>query len=408
MIAVLKKDNWIINAIIEDDKVRELSVFTPDEYMRIGSIYVGKVKNIVKNIDSCFVEFSNKEQGYYNIVKEEPIFVNGKSSGDKLKAEDEILVQIKREVKANKPVTLTSKIELSTHRIVLIMGKTGINVSKKIKDKDEKERLKNILSNEAGEGYSLIARTDCVGESEETIVSDIKKLKEEMKGILKKAKSLKAFSALKPPVKSYLSVLSSVRKSYLDKIITNDKEIFQEINAFQNEAGSDEVANNIPVELWDEENGKNPDIIYRITTTLDKSLQSNVWLKHGGFLIIEHTQALTVIDVNSGGDIKKKKKAEEFFFDVNKEAAIEICNQIRLRNISGIIIIDFIDMADKKKKDELLHVLREEFLKDSIKSVVVDITKLGLVEITRKRVLPPLYEQVNKCKRVNENNGSEE
>ena len=176
----------------------------------------------------------------------------------------------------------------------------------------------------------------------------------------------------------------------ISEVVTDSSEVYQEVHDFLKENGWENL---ITPTLWDEEHGK-MDAVYDISKNLEKALSSKVWLKSGAYLVIQPTEALISIDVNTGKAISKKKDVQKNFLKVNLEAAKEIAVQIRLRNLSGIILVDFIDMVSSEDNQTLLNVFRTELAKDPIPARLVDMTKLGLVEVTRKKVRKPLHEQI--------------
>ena len=185
-----------------------------------------------------------------------------------------------------------------------------------------------------------------------------------------------------------------MRDLYQDKscsVITDSVEIYQTAEAYLKGNGWE---NQVSLSMWDNGNGK-MDAVFDISKSLKKALQEKVWLKNGAYIIIQPTEALVSVDVNTGKAVSKKKDVQKTFLKVNLEAAKEIAFQLRLRNLSGMILVDFIDMVSDEDNKTLLEVFREALAKDPVPANVVDMTKLGLVEVTRKKVRKPLYEQVN-------------
>lgn len=358
----------------------------------IGNIYVGKVKNIVKNIQAAFVEIENGRMCYLALEsKNVPIFCSDKKN-DKICIGDELLVQISKDAIKTKNPSVTTNLQLAGKYVILTHGNTLVGVSNKITDEAERTRLKNIVAPFTGKkcGCGMILRTNSQGVEEEL-------LKEEAETLFAKYQELKAtgiykscFSKIYQAPCGYICDIRDGYKEELHSIITDEEEIYGEIHEYLKQWQSEDLGK---LEFYQNEN-ISLNRLYGITTKIEKALSQKVWLKSGGYLVIQPTEALTVIDVNSGKAIVGKKAMEEHFLRINKEAAMEIARQLRLRNLSGIIIVDFIDMKYEINNRELLSVLQEQFQKDPVKTVVVDMTKLHLVEITRKKVRKPLHEQI--------------
>jgi len=174
--------------------------------------------------------------------------------------------------------------------------------------------------------------------------------------------------------------------------LTDDEELYAQIQTYLETGG---LQDSMPLTLWDPDHGK-MDAVYDISRTIEKVLRPKVWLRGGGYLIIQPTEALIAIDVNTGKAISKKKDVEKTFLKVNMEAVEEIARQLRLRNLSGMILIDFIDMKDPEHKEKVLQALERATAKDPVQTTVVDMTALGLVEVTRKKVRKSFYEQLKK------------
>ena len=207
--------------------------------------------------------------------------------------------------------------------------------------------------------------------------------------MLSEARYRTCFSCLKQSEPEYMRTIQNTRYEHLEEIITDIPEIYEQIQEFQKE---DALLRNISLTLY-EDSMLSLGSLYNVSKQIERALDKRVWLPSGGYLVIEPTEALTVIDVNTGKDVNKKKK-QEHFLKVNKEAARMAAKQLRLRNLSGIIIIDFIDMKQEEDRKELLSYLKREVQLDPVPVQVVDMTKLELVELTRKKVSKNLKEQL--------------
>ncbi len=356
----------------------------------LGSIYIGKVKNIVKNINAAFVEIEGGNMCYLPLSKPQyPIYCNGMAR-ERVCIGDEIMVQIERENVKTKSPTVTCNLNLTGKYVVLTHGITKIGISAKIKDKDERIRLKSIVEHYGTEQYGFVIRTNCYGVKKERLEKEIQTLQSAYLRLVNQAVHFTRFSLIEKGLPNYLSDIRDYNQCELDEIITDDKEIYEEIRTFLENYQPEDLAK---LTFYQDSmiSMKN---LYSIETKLQKALQKRVWLKSGGYLVIEPTEALTVIDVNTGKAIKGKKNEQETFYRINTEAAIEIAKQIRLRNMSGIILIDFIDLEAEEKRLALMNQLKELFAKDPVKTALIDMTKLNLVEVTRKKVRKPLWEQI--------------
>ncbi len=374
----------IMTAVMENDKVISLDFddFTPS---LLGSIYVGKVKNIVNNIEASFVDIGIDENCYYSLKEnKQHIFLNRKSD-DKLVEGDEILVQVSKEAAKTKAPIVTSQINFAGKYAVLILNSPGIGFSSKIKNKSFKEAVKEELSGLPIEDYGVIIRTNAEQVSPEDISAEVMKLVFLAARITDSARFSSCFTCVYSPIRPYIT---KIRDSHSkDEAIVTDSEL---------------VYNQIMEEFWDSDQElcdrvkKYHDTyplmkLYSLETVLEKALSKKVWLKSGGYLYIEPTEALTVIDVNTGKFLAGKD-SEKTFLKINLEAAEEISVQLKLRNISGIIVVDFIDMKDKEDNDTLISALKNHLRNDTVKTTFVDITPLGLAEITRQKIKKPIYE----------------
>lgn len=384
------KENRIISSLIEDNEFVQLRVDSMDSDSILGNIYVGKVKNIVKNINAAFIEIADGVMCYYSLEENKyPIYVKDKKS-DRLVMGDEILVQIEKEnIKTKAPVA-TCHLNFTGKYVVLTHGKTKVGVSSKITSDKEKKRLKEILSSYKNSEYGFIIRTNAEGAAEEILRGEIETLIKRYEEITGFGVHRSAFSLVYKTPSAYLCDIRDGYANALTEIVTDDQLIFTQIKEYLATFQEEDLDK---LRLYQDDQIK-LSALYNIDKRLDEATREHVWLKSGAYLVIQHTEAFNVIDVNTGKAIAGKKKAQETFLKINLEAAREAARQIRLRNLSGIIIIDFIDLLDKKDQEILMRELTDLFRKDPVKTTVVDITALNLVEITRKKVRKPLHEQM--------------
>lgn len=389
---ITKKDGAVLSVRVEDGKVAQIQAQPEDAGSLLGDIYVGKVRNIVKNINAAFVEYEQGKMGYLSLdAKVCPIHTDGVvSDGTRVLIGDEIIIQIEREAVKTKPPTLSGTLNFPGKYVVLIYGEKTVSISSKIKDAERKQQLREFLRNNIDGDYGFVARTNCKDASDEKILKEIAFLKQQLENIKKFGVHRTKFNCLYHAPDAYLCDIRDSYDSLLESIITDDDEIFNRIMEFAKIYQPEDIKK---IKRWDNADGK-LDAVYDVTKTLEHALMPKVWLKNGGYLVIQPTEALVSIDVNTGKAISKKKDVQKTFLKVNLEAATQIAKQLRLRNLSGMILIDFIDMKDADYNKQLMDRLRTEFAKDPVKTILVDMTKLGLVEVTRKKVRKSLYEQI--------------
>ena len=386
--------NQILTALTENGKCRSLNLEPAEQTGILGNIYIGKVKNIVKNINSAFIDLGNGLTGYYSLTDNKThLFTDAaaktEDSHRPLRQGDEILVQVERDAVKTKDPVLTSNLNFTGKYLVLTQGKIQIGFSGKIRDKARKQILQNLLEKETAGSFGLIVRTNAREAGEEEILQELELLARRRQTLLASASHRTCYSLLASSEPSYISSIRDAYSSELDAVVTDDKDCYEAVRQYLEE--------NQPEDLEKLSFYEDPMLslskLYSLETALEQALGKHVWLKSGGYLVIEPTEALTVIDVNTGKYAGKKTQAETIF-KINQEAAAETARQLRLRNLSGIIVVDFIDMETEEERLKLMSLLERELLKDPVKTVLVDMTRLGLVEITRKKVKRPLAEQV--------------
>lgn len=386
--------NQILTALTENGKCRSLNLEPAEKTGILGNIYIGKVKNIVKNINSAFIDLGNGLTGYYSLTDNKThLFTDAaaktQDSHRPLRQGDEILVQVERDAVKTKDPVLTSNLNFTGKYLVLTQGKKQIGFSGKIRDKAWKQHMQNLLEKETAGSFGLIVRTNAREAGEEEILQELELLARRRQTLLASASHRTCYSLLASSEPSYISSIRDTYTSELEAVVTDDKDCYEAVRQYLEE--------NQPEDLEKLSFYEDPMLslskLYSLETALEQALGKHVWLKSGGYLVIEPTEALTVIDVNTGKYAGKKTQAETIF-KINQEAAAETARQLRLRNLSGIIVVDFIDMETEEERLRLMSLLERELLKDPVKTVLVDMTRLGLVEITRKKVKRPLAEQV--------------
>lgn len=386
-----KRDNKIRTYFMEDGDIVEIhSTSVSGDHTdrhRLGDIYIGKVSNIVPNIGAAFIEIEKGVNCYYDMKDVNSAVFTRKSGKKPLCIGDELVVQISREAVKSKAPTVTGNLSFTGRYAVLTHGNTRIGVSSKI-PKSMREEYKSELKDLQNNDYGIIIRTNAKDAPFEAVLEEIRTLREEYYSLVENAQTRVCFTCLKSAPPSYIADLKNVYMDGMESIIVGDKGLYTRIHMFF-QAELPEKLNLL--ELYDDPSFP-LDKLYSTQTVLDKALMERAWLKTGGYLIIQPTEALTVIDVNSG-KATSRSDSEEGAMKVNLEAAREAARQIRLRNLSGIIVIDFINLKEEENTRKLLQEFRYFLAKDPIQTTLVDMTPLGLVEVTRKKVRRPLYEE---------------
>lgn len=383
-----KEGSYLLSSHICDGNAMDFQVEDLQKQSLLGNIYIGKVQNIVKNINAAFVEIAGKQMVYYSLSENRKhLFVNEKKN-DILHIGDEIIIQISREGMKTKDPCGTSKLSFAGRYVVLTFEDTKIGVSNKL-PKEKKEALREILNPYKNDRFGFIIRTNAADADPAIIQKEAKDLTAECEKLLETALHRPAFSTLKQGNSSVCRNLKNIRFTNETEILTDDRELFAQMETYMEE---NQPENQDKLKFY-EDTLLPLDKLYSLDKHLENALGSHVWLKSGGYLIIQPTEALTVIDVNTGKYDGGKNK-EETFLKINLEAVAEIGRQLRVRNLSGIILIDFISMTDSEKKEKLIEELKDVLRQDPVKTTFVDMTGLDLVEITRKKVQKPLYEQL--------------
>ena len=381
-----------IAVLYENDSPVNVDIFYVDEPYIVGNIYVAHVNDVVKNINAAFVEYDNGKKAYLSLENEPTVFFVNKKNTHKVCEGDNILIQIKKEPIKTKDAVCSTTIEFPSKYAVLTYGKPGINVSTKIKNDPLRKELSDICNAVIKElSYdnslygmltpemfsNIIENTGVIIRTEAKDLVDYKPLKDELLSLfndlficLNKAMYSKGRTCIKN-APNPIVLLS--KNSQAESIITDDKCYF---DILSEEGITPTLYEDALLPLYK---------LYSIESLLNDIKSRKIWLKSGAYLVIDYTEAMTVIDVNTGKCDKGKNKAATIL-KINLEAAVEAMRQLRLRNISGIVIIDFIDMTDNNYKEQLLSTLRQEAMKDNIKTSIMGMTRLNLVEITRMKI----------------------
>jgi len=392
-VLLIKREGKILTLLFDRNRLRRADVCDPGAAI-LDNIYVGKVKNIVQNIEAAFVEFTPGMLCFLPLREcRKPLLTNRAYDG-RLLAGDEIVLQIRSEPQKTKEAGASSNLSFAGQYIVLTSGSLRIGYSPRLSEA-AKTRLKQFAAEnpafqEIQKEYGIIFRTDAEDlEDFGLLEQELLSLKEEGDRLQRNAMHRTCFSLLKKAPVPYLKSLQDYDGHAYEKIVTDDPDMFRETRAWLEACRPNDVDK---LTFYEDDLlplGK----LYSVEARLAEALERKVWMKSGAYLVIDRTEALTCIDVNSG-KYTGKKSGDETYFHINLEAAQEIGNQLLLRNISGIIIIDFINMKSKEKKRQLMESLRKILASDPVRTTVVDMTPLGLVEVTRRKEKKSLWEQL--------------
>lgn len=387
-IIINKKEEEKEILLLENGKLVEYYI---DEYKSIrrkeGNIYIGIVKDIIKGMQSAFIDIGTEKNSFIHLKDILPKIDESKEKieqnidiNNTIKKGQKILVQVKKDSNLQKGARVSTHINLPSRYIALMPNTDIVTISQKIEDKKEQERLIKLVKENLSKGNGAVIRTSAQGKEQE-IIEDIKNIEKKWNKI---NSSYKNDKENKPKVISKSEnivekMIIDLPEKSIEKIILNDKKEYEKLIKSKEE---DNNLKEIKIELKDNQQITQ---IYNIEKEITKLQNRKIWLKCGGFITIDRTEALTAIDVNTG-KYTGSKNVEQTIYKVNEEATIEIAKQIRLRDIGGIIIIDYIDMNNNEDKIKIQKILEEKLKKDRTKTQVEGFTKLDLMEMTRKHI----------------------
>ena len=383
-IVVDKKNENETIAVIENGKIVELYESNDEckHERNEGNIYSGIIKDIIPGMQAAFVDIGTEKNSFIHVkdiipqIDEKIITKEEPKIKDVVKTNQKILVQVQKDSNDKKGARTTTHIKLTGKYLILLPQTTIVTISQKIEDEEEKKRLLNIVKSNLPQNMGAIVRTIAEKQEESNIIAEIKELEKEWIKIYKKFEENdnKAELLYKSP--------SIVEKIIID--LPEEKIVSIKVNNKENYDILKEKLKNKTINLILEEN-VNLIEKYDLEKQIEKTKQRKVWLNCGGFITIDATEALVAIDVNSGKFVGKSS-LEDTIYKVNYEATLEIVKQIRLRDIGGIIIIDYIDMHKDENKEKIEKLLRETLKQDTAKTQVEGFTKLNLMELTRKHI----------------------
>lgn len=413
-------------ALLEDKNLVELNKEQINNNFVVGDVFLGKVKKIMPGLNAAFVDVGYEKDAFLHYLDLGPqirtfnkyvkLGVLGKAnltSHETIKREkdieksgkitqvlvsgQQILVQIAKEPISTKGPRISTEISFPGRFLVLLPFSSKISISQKIKSKDERNRLKRLITSILPNNYGIIIRTVAENKKVAELDADLRDLTGKWEGIIKKLSLLKAPQKVLSELDRTSQILRDILNESFNTIHVNDANLFEEIKNYIGTIAPDKK------DIVKRYKGKVPIFdSYGIEKQLRSSFGKTVTIKSGVYLVIEHTEALHVIDINSGHRVNKENSQEENALIVNMEAAAEVARQLRLRDMGGIIVIDFIDLHDAKNRKALHQKLVEEMAKDRAKHTILPPSKFGLVQITRQRVRPemivPVLETCPTCK----------
>ncbi len=383
-----------IAAVFSEDQIQELVVATGQH--QVSDIYLGIVENVLPGIDAAFVNIGDTERnGFIHVSDLGPVKLK-KTAGaitELLAPQQKVLVQIMKEPTGNKGPRLTGNISLPGRYLVLMPSGKGVNLSRRIRDEDERNRLRalGILIKPAGMG--LLVRTEAEDVSEDAIIEDLDQLQKQWESVQQQALSTRAPALLNRDDDFIQRVLRDVYSADVNRIVVDSATGLKRVKQHLTNWNGNRLPQGVLVDQHRE--GSSVLEYFRVNAAIREALKPRVDLPSGGYIVIERTEALTVVDVNSGS-FTRSATARETVLWTNCEAATEIARQLRLRNIAGVIIIDFIDMDARRDQLQVLEHFNKALKADKARPQIAQLTELGLVELTRKRMGQNIYELFSK------------
>lgn len=388
---VYRERQTVFSAEFQEQTLWELGVCGKEEEVVPGSLYTARVENILPSIHAAFVRVPGEAENWYLPLEKAKCPVVSQTHADgRLRCGDELLVQVEREAGKKKTVTAVADFSLTGCYFVILHGKQGVHHSSKIQDKTFLQKIVPLIRArmEQNAPYGVMVRTNAEGTDETVLLRELDFLLETYRKLKKQALSRPAGTLLRKGLPAYLCTLrDSYHQSY-DELVTDDDELFAEMQTYLRELRPELLP-----KLRKYEGACPLKALYRMQAHLSELLSERVWLRSGAYLVIQQTEAMAVIDVNTGKATEQGRRTDGIF-RCNLEAAREIARQLRLRNLSGIILVDFIDMKSEEENRELLAELSRLVAEDRIETRVIDMTRLHLVELTRTKIRKPLAEQL--------------
>lgn len=379
-----------IAAVFSEDQIQELIVATGSH--QVSDIYLGTVENVLPGIDAAFINIGDSERnGFMHVTDLGPLRLK-RSAGsitELVAPQQKVLVQIMKEPTGNKGPRLTGNITLPGRYLVLMPFGRGVNLSRRIRNENERNRLRALAILIKPAGMGLLVRTEAEGVDEKAIIEDLETLQKQWESIQQQALSTRAPALLNRDDDFVQRVLRDVYSGDVNRIVTDSHTGMKRVKQYLTTWNGGRTPSGV---LIDHHRDRTPILeFFRVNAAIREALKPRVDLPSGGYIIIEPTEALTVIDVNSGS-FTRSATARETVLWTNCEAATEIARQLRLRNIAGVIIVDFIDMDSRRDQLQVLEIFNKAIRSDKARPQISQLSELGLVELTRKRQGQNIYE----------------
>jgi len=409
-------------ALLENGELAQLFIESDENQRTVGNIYVAKVHKVMSGIRAAFIDMGTPKDAFLHFsdagdhLKEYVQMLNGRNAihpkvrkeldntnfdqisnyekqnwaGKILQPGQKLMVQIVKEPIGSKGPRISTDITVAGRFLVLIPMGEYIAVSRKINDYKERRRLKNIVSSMVPDGFGVIIRTVAKGKDEQTIEDDMRDVLKKWERILERLETAKPPALLYKDLDMTESLVRDLFAKQYDRVLVDDPEMHKKIKSYVSQVAPQMLPN---VELY-----KGREHIFdfmKVAKDVDSIFSPRVRMPSGGYLIFEQTEAMYVVDVNSG-PYAAKEKQEDNSLKTNLEAAREVAKQLRLRDIGGIIVVDFIDLRSNKNRKKIYDELKKEFKKDPAKTNVIGMSDFGLVQITRQRIRPSVVNSVSK------------
>jgi len=383
-------------AIVEDGTLVETYVARETKRSLVGNIYLGKVQNVLRGMEAAFVDIGEPRNAVLYIgevvtVTDEDVDGDANTNrriDEVLQSGQSVLVQVTKDPMGAKGARLTTEVSLAGRYVVLVPRGSGYGISRRLDD-DERQRLRDIAKRIRPDGYGLIVRTAAEGIEEDELAKDLVRLTRLWEEIDARGQKASAPHEIYVEPDLVIRVVRDLFSKDYERLVIEDRETYERVSSYLG-AVAPELLERVSAHTGSES-------LFAAENVLDqlrKALERKVWLQSGGYLVIDRAEALTVIDVNTGRFVGKTS-LEDTVVKTNLEAAAEVVRQLRLRDIGGIIIIDFIDMLLARNREQVLKAFRDELLKDRTKTQVIGISPLGLCEMTRKNVAEGLLEALS-------------
>lgn len=380
-------------ALLEGGRLREWRTAHEGSEAEVGELFVGRVADVKPGIQSAFVDIGAEKNAYLYVddaLPRDGMQAQKQAINERIHVGEAILVQVSKEGSELKAPKLSMRVSLQGRFLVFLPKEEGISLSRKIGDKEKRQSLEQTLAPLLEKGEGIIARTEAAEASQQQLTDELTYLRKNWQEILQQAARMKGPGRVSRSGEWVEKIVQDFSSRGFDEVIVEHAPTYQQVKAVMTVFASDRLQ----AVRWYQ--GKQP--LFEqlgVEAGVERALQRQVFLKSGGHLVIDRTEAMTVIDVNTGSFTGGGgQQREQAVTATNLEAAEEIAYQLRLRDIGGIILIDFIDMKEQVNKDRLLAVLKRELARDDVPSTVLGMTALGLVEMTRKRVRPSLVERM--------------